>query len=333
VEFVRSRAEIVARFGEGAPERLAYQGPALVSDDTQMTLFSAEAMIRARAVAATDVVPFALGAYQRWLATQELSPGGERRIPTRQGLLLADPRLHERRAPGNTCLSALVMSFSRTTLASVADPPNGSKGCGAVMRAAPFGLAASSREQAFQLARDTSVLTHGHPAGYLAAAHLAALVFDLVRGIALATALDAADALLALEPENEEVRERIAIARAAAGAHPRCPVERVGEGWIAEEALAVALLCALDSGDGDLAGALWRAAAHGGDSDSTASIAGQLLGAARGRAALPARWLAELELADLIERVAGDLHAVCVEGRAPSERDYPRADGRFVPPR
>lgn len=46
---------------------------------------------------------------------------------------------------------------------------------------------------------------------------------------------------------------------------------------------------------------------HGGDSDSTGSIAGNILGAALGRSAIPAPWLERLELRDVIEQVAADL--------------------------
>ncbi len=102
--------------------------------------------------------------------------------PSGQGLLLAEPRLHARRAPGGTCLGALAQSFMGRPLPTVESPLNYSKGCGAVMRSAPFGLAARTRSDAFRNARDAAVLTHGHPSGYLSAAYLAALIFDLVRG-------------------------------------------------------------------------------------------------------------------------------------------------------
>src|SRR5215471_4781140 len=69
IEFVKSADEIVARFGVAPPDALAYAGAAVVSDDTQMTLFSADALLRARAARAGSIAPFALGAYQRWYAT------------------------------------------------------------------------------------------------------------------------------------------------------------------------------------------------------------------------------------------------------------------------
>lgn len=329
IEFTRAADEIAARFGVSAPFDLDYDGPALISDDTQMTLFSAEALVRARQAKAREITPFALGAYQRWYATQELSPRGRERRRSGQGLLLAEAGLFARRAPGNTCLSALALSFTRQALANVRDPPNGSKGCGAVMRSAPFGLAASTREEAWMLARDAGVLTHGHPSGFLSGAYLAALVYDLARGVALEEALPLADALLVQEPEHDELGAVLARARllAAQGAPTAAAIEELGGGWVGEEALAIGVACALGANRENVAEILWRAVAHSGDSDSTGSIAGNLVGAQLGVQALPERWRARLELGALVERVARDLYAAAIEARELDTGDYPPFDG------
>ena len=68
---------------------------------------------------------------------------------------------------------------------------------------------------------------------------------------------------------------------------------------------------------------LWRAACHAGDSDSTASIAGNLLGAMHGSATLPRGWLAQLELREVIERVAKDLFASAVQDEFLDKPAYP----------
>jgi ADP-ribosylglycohydrolase len=328
IEFARSADDIVARFGAAPPAQLAYAGPALVSDDTQMTLFSAEAVLRARAAGADSIAPFALGAYQRWYATQATSPPPSQ-LPTGHGILIAEPRLYARRAPGQTCLGALVASFMRSALPTVADPPNNSKGCGAVMRAAPFGLLARTRDEAFVTARDAAVVTHGHPSGFLSAATLAALVHDLVNGVDLVEAMRAADVLLAREPEHDEMTAAMTAARsvAAGGAPTASRLESLGGGWVGEQALAIGLACALTASADDVAGALWRAVVHAGDSDSTGSIAGNLIGAMFGARALPARWREQVELRDLIARVAGDLHGVAAGGGAPDTAAYPAVDG------
>lgn len=324
IEFIDSGAEIVRRHGPAPPPSLEFAGMVHVSDDTQMTLFSAEAILRARGAA---LIPFALGAYQRWFSTQALRAGAPPPRSTGQGWLFAEPRLHARRAPGNTCLGALAASFARP-LVSIDDRPNDSKGCGAVMRAAPFGLAASSRAQAFAWGRDTGVLTHGHPSGYLSSAYLASLVFDLARGESYELAMREADALLAEEPENEELVEALIAARRLAHDGPPtiAAIEAYGGGWVGEEALAIALACAL--GAESIEDALWRAACHGGDSDSTAAIAGNLIGAASGARALPARWLAELELGDVVEKVADDLDRM-LRGEVLDETQYPPHHGRL----
>ena len=84
-------------------------------------------------------------------------------------------------------------------------------------------------------------------------------------------------------------------------------VELLGGGWVGEEALAIAVYCAL-AAEGFEDGVL-VAVNHGGDSDSTAAIAGNLLGAALGVDMVPDRWLSQLELRDLMTSVADDVAA------------------------
>ncbi len=294
-----------------------------------MTLFTAEGVIRGvqrwndRGLCS---MPAAIQrALFRWLATQLDS--GERDDAT--GWLVREPRLHARRAPGTTCLSALQHSRRPVgELPSLDRPPNDSKGCGAIMRSAPIGLAAGDRHRAFELARDAAVLTHGHPSGYLSAAYLAALVHDLARGAALPEALADADRLLQGERDHEEVVGAVAHARALAASGPPSAeaLQALGGGWVGEEALAIALACALTADTGAPAGvaeALWRAVCHSGDSDSTGSITGNLLGACVGVDGLPDAWLPALELRDVIERIAVDLFTVAIEGRELEHTDYP----------
>jgi ADP-ribosylglycohydrolase len=225
-------------------------------------------------------------------------------------------------------MGALAASFMGKPMPTVDAPPNDSKGCGVVMRSAPFGLAAKSRDEAFREARDAGVLTHGHPSGYLSGAYLASLVFDVARGTSLDAAMASADDLLAHERGNEEMRAIVTETRRLASAGPPSVdvIEKLGGGWIGEEALAISLLCTLTAGDGSpasVAAALWRSVAHGGDSDSTGSITGNLLGAMHGIDALPELWLAQLELRDVIERVARDLFASSILDAEPDLESYP----------
>ncbi len=96
-----------------------YVGRAEITDDTQMTLFTAEGMIRALVrlgeKGITDFRTVVHHAYLRWLFTQgdEWSTIATDALPAADGWLVAEPGLHHRRAPGNTCLTALAIGRRR----------------------------------------------------------------------------------------------------------------------------------------------------------------------------------------------------------------------------
>jgi ADP-ribosylglycohydrolase len=283
-----------------------------------MTLFSAEGIIRAGdarwdddAMALTRSVQ---AAYLRWLSTQ-VDGDPESMASSPCGWLVTEPGLHHRRAPGNTCVSALRAQIGAKTLPTVASVLNTSKGCGAVMRAAPFGIAARTRETAFLWGRDTGAMTHGHPSGYLSAAHFAAVIWGISRGEPLAISIDRASDLLAREDGHEETAAAIAGAMAMVALGPPGPsaLESLGGAWVGEEALAIALLCAATC-----EGSSPEAVA---ESDSTGSMVGNLLGAMHGVEALPPAWLDDLELRGVIDRVARDLRSA-TEGHV-DESAYP----------
>lgn len=82
-------------------------------------------------------------------------------------------------------------------------------------------------------------------------------------------------------------------------------VETLGQGWVAEEALSIALYAArVATGFEE---GLRIAVTHSGDSDSTAAIAGNLLGLMFPDEVLAHPWRTQIECADLINRLAGDL--------------------------
>ena len=308
IEFM-SVSEIHQHFGpEGVRGMTPGEWPAgSITDDTQMTLFTAEGLLRAQvrgALRGIVAVPTVVHhAYARWLQTQgEESPRWGRR-EAYDGWLIALPELHARRAPGMTCLSALQRSRQGTT----EQPLNDSKGCGGVMRVGPVGLLAR-RDRAFTMGVDVAALTHGHPSGYLAAGFLAAVIAGLRDGDDLEAAVDAATAELEQRDPNEEVGAAVRSARRLAGQGPASVerLEELGDGWVAEEALAIALYAVLATHSFEEAVLL--AVNHGGDSDSTGAITGNLAGFLYGDSAIPSRWLEALELMDEIGQMAGDLH-------------------------
>lgn len=305
VEFL-SLDEIRERFGPAGVTDLApaYGRIGAITDDTQMTMFTAEGLLRAQARWESRGICHVPGvvyhAYVRWLYTQGFESSASFRPPF-DGWLVGLEALHRRRAPGRTCVSALQAG----TAGSRDKPINGSKGCGGVMRVAPVGLLAANP---FELGSETAALTHGHPTGYLAAGCLALLVRRLAGGETLAEALEVAREALRSQPHHEECTAALDRAVAAAASSPVSAetVERIGLGWVAEEALAIAVYCAVVVGI-DFAKGVLLAVNHSGDSDSTGAIAGNILGTMLGEDAIPRRWLEQLELRDEIAALADDL--------------------------
>lgn len=277
-----------------------------LTDDTQMTLFTAEGLIRAsvrsdRGICHPPSVVW--HAYLRWLTTQGERPQAE--IAGDPGWLVGNGLLHARRAPGNACLSGL-RSRVRPTREVPVNPD--SKGCGTVMRSAPFGWLPWDPDRIWSLTGECAALTHGHPTAREAASAFAVLVHHLIGGSSLVDGLeDVLGRLLAVGAEGAETHQALTRARelAVTGVPPGPEqVARLGQGWVAEEALAIAVYCALACEDP--AAALLAAVNHSGDSDSTGAITGNLVGAACGDLALPLRWVIELEGRGLLLQVADD---------------------------
>jgi ADP-ribosylglycohydrolase len=276
------------------------------------------------------VVHVTTRALMRWYSTQSRpTPKG---LPA-DGWLVREPRLHARRSPGNTIMQELALRARGEGDDDQVVATNTSKGCGAVMRAAPFGLAFKPPQRTFESAMEDGRVTHGHPSGYLASGYLASgylatTVGVLARGGTLRRAMAVSDEALRQHAGHEELAAAIARARAIAGRRIPSPadLEALGGGWTGEEALAIALACLLRHDDRSpraVERPLWRAACHGGDSDSTAAIAANMLGTMVGAKALPASWLRQLELRDVIERIGRDLHASIYENAFHDTVDYP----------
>lgn len=306
-----------------------------ITDDTQMTLFTAEGLIRAHARARSEGIGGAeaelvRNAYRRWLDTQNHpappARGGE--DPVRTGWLRQQPWLYARRAPGNACLTGLAVGHvpAHGTPFGVPGPVNPqSKGCGTVMRSAPFGLLGEDAATGFELAARCAQITHGHPTGAYAAGALAAIVTHLLEGDSPEGAVLRAMHLLARHHGHEETTAalRAAVDLAARGGPTAERVESLGAGWVAEEALAIAVYCALVlPGTDDVDEALLLSVNHSGDSDSTGSVCGNLLGARHGDVRLPASWLARTEGRSVIAELADDL---CLE----FEQRVAWPDGRY----
>lgn len=317
VEF-SSRTDIQQRFGRAGITELApaFGRLGAITDDTQMTLFTAEGVLRAyvrgtlRGICSPPtVIDYA---YLRWLHTQGVAHPlhGD----CLNGWLIGQRELFSRRAPGLTCLSSLSYKKRAGDQAT-----NDSKGCGGVMRVAPIGLffatLARSRpqleadyaRQCFELASKAAALTHGHRTAQCVAGAFAVMVMSLMGGTALPGAIAVAMSLTRTEAGHEETVAAIEGAVRLARERPADTetLSQLGSGWVADEALAITLYCALSGKD--FRSGVELAVNHGGDSDSTGSMTGQLLGAVHGVEAIPPTWLEPLELREVITALADDL--------------------------
>lgn len=291
----------------------AYGRNGAITDDTQMTLFTAEGLILSKVRQEYNgdkgVISAGYHALLRWLYTQEtnlqdhlIQNHGTCAIV--DGVLTGYKELFSLRAPGTSCLSSLKSG----KMGMAADPVNNSKGCGGIMRMAPVGLAYDDPEKAFHFGCRLAALTHGHPTGYLASGTFAALISLIISGDSLAEAIEDSTLILKTNKNHEETLRAIGNAVDIVGKQNPEPevIENIGAGWIAEEALAISLYCSLVA-ENDFKNGVLLAVNHSGDSDSTGSITGNILGALYGYDILPENWLDALELIALIEETAFDL--------------------------
>ncbi len=327
VEFSDEKS-ILRRFGgKGITEYELSDGIAQISDDTQMTLFTAAGLLLAETRSRLRGIMgeyrgYILRCYKDWLKTQRQSYPykGE----DRYSWLLNVPELFHTRAPGRTCLSALASDAEGT----VEKPINHSKGCGGIMRVAPIGLFFESAGFAAAEGANAAALTHGHELGYIPAYALAYIISAVSHSDNISlydAALYMRAAVSASYEDAEHVNELLALIDRAlelsrAEINDVEAIHMLGQGWVAEETLAIALYCALKYSD-DFDKALIAAVNHNGDSDSTGAVTGNILGAYLGLSAIPEKYVEELELRDVILEIADDLYSGCKMEEYSSYRD------------
>lgn len=250
------------------------KGQLEASDDTQMTLFAMEGLTRSlsqQKFSIEDLTSFSRDAYLDWFTTQSTRLGN---APlSMRGKLGLNPVLWIRQAPGNTCLSALSKGAFGNTVQRI----NDSKGCGAVMRAAPWGFlhALMSLDDIWVASCRQGALTHGHSEGFESGAAFSCIIARQLQGQSLEqAATETYDQALA--QGALKTAEMISFALTYKDQHLTPPeiIECLGAGWVGEEALSVGLWAALYGQS--VMQAIQLGANHSGDSDSTATLAGQL---------------------------------------------------------
>ena len=294
------------------------EGNASISDDTQMSLFTADGILKSGILKETincklnnntnSTGKYVYTAYLNWLITQT----GETYNQNGSSRLLEIGELHVRRAPGITCLAALGSGI----MGSIETPINDSKGGGGVMRVAPIALYFRYPNPCDGAI--AAAITHGHPLGYMPAAALVQIINRIiyggcVLGDTLYEIIDECGSVLKELFSGEEYLDELlniinlSVSLSKNNDFDTENIARIGEGWVAEEALAIGIYCSLKYYD-DFSAGLIAAVNHDGDSDSTGSITGNIIGAHIGYNNIPQEWKTNLQLHDEILKIADELY-------------------------
>jgi ADP-ribosylglycohydrolase len=285
----------------------------IISDDTQMTLFTACGLLwrktrhhlRGIAISPAEAIYYA---YLDWLGTQQ-------RVSEHNSIswIKDIPELNVLRAPGMTCLSALSSGLQGT----LEEPINDSKGCGGVMRIAPIALC-TDEDDIGRISAESCAITHGHPLAILSAYVLGLIIhyafIDYSITDAAKTAIEKMNDWVSKIDDDRYLDEEEylidllneAIELAKTDIEDQVAIRKLGEGWVAEESVAIAVYCAAKYED-DFESAIVAAANHDGDSDSTAAIAGNIIGAKLGYDKIPDYYKDNIELKDVILELSDDL--------------------------
>ena len=282
----------------------------IISDDTQMTLFTACALLwRETRWANRGIAPLLPDAiylaYLDWLGTQQRAPKHNM-----VSWISKIPELNVLRDPGTTCIETLSSGKPGT----INEPINDSKGCGGIMRIAPIGLYVHQEDNAGEFSAMSCALTHGHPLAILSAYTLGLIIFYVKRDWTIEEAVRAAISRMnEWRPEDynsykEQLTELLekAISLSKDDVEDLVAINQLGSGWVAEEALAISIYCSLKHKD-SFEDAIVAAVNHDGDSDSTGSITGNIVGTALGLKNIPDYYKNNVELKDVILEIADDL--------------------------
>ena len=338
VEF-DSWSRIRSKFGRGGIQDylLDRRRLARISDDTQMALFTAAGILLGMTRGCTRGIMGRIDTYCHWtyidwLHTQKWT---KRKEDVRIDSWLMDvPELYARRAPGNTCLSALQV------LENGGKPENDSCGCGGVMRTAPIALLSyvhdyeqGDSQYCDMCAAEAARITHKHPLGFIPSALLNHILFEIMGAdgdqapelqVIVERALDALPGIVSEEDEGKTFgelwpryieKQKGLIYKAMDLAKGDTPdplaIESIGGGWTGHEALAIALYSAVKH-QTSFEDAIISSVNHSGDSDSTGAVCGNIMGCLLGRKAIPSKFTDNLELRDVIEEIAHDLWTGCI---------------------
>lgn len=274
------------------------------TDDTQMTIFTADGLIKsALKNHSINNINFydVFESYGDWLSTQ-------RNLYRHKGWLSDVKELYKVKAPGNTCISAIMGGEPGTLDKKI----NDSKGNGGTMRVAPVGLMYyNNPSRAFNVAVGCCALTHSRPEAYLSAGAMASIIAYIIKGESLQDAVEKTIKILERKSNNEKVTSllKTAVRYSKKNMPTEDVIPQLGNGWTGEEALAIAVYSALKYPD-NFKKAVECSVNITGDSDTVGSITGNIMGAYLGAKKIPAEYKKKINMADVLSNLAQDLYVM-----------------------
>lgn len=265
----------------------------LFSDDTQMSIATIQGIIKSDISNKENIVENIISEYKEWFFSQT-----ERK---------------NKRSPGMTCLDSL-----RYIIDNKIDKPsyslkiNNSKGNGALMRVAPICFLNFSLEDLIQIAYDISYITHCHPLGYYTSGFHVGVLKLILEGTELDSSIKYMINLFK-NINNTEINNKLipliekAIELSKNSSSDTDNIEKLGQGWVAEETLAIAIYCSLKY-QNNLNQGIIASINHSGDSDSTGIVTGNILGLLNSKEDIPSNWIKKLEKKAYIQNLGKTLY-------------------------
>ncbi len=292
-------------------------GTALFTDDTQLSLFTADGLLWAHSAGADDgqvnYEDYIFLAYQVWLYTQTKTVAGKEYAwlfdPNQNAYqlrLLKAKGLYKKRTADTKNIDAL-LKIKNMAYGTPERRLNDNKDNGAVKRSAPIGLYFyRDTKKAFDMGCRAAAITHGNPVGYISAGCYSALIAEIVNGAEIEDAVKTVIKLLDSVADGEVLKKTLQYALDLVyneEVDPLSAVKRMGYGFEAYEALAIAVYCSVLHCDSPRH-AIQLAANHDGASDTCASMTGAILGAYFGIQGFPKKWVEKLQYRNLITAIA-----------------------------